>query len=526
MKTNIVKLIVLLLFLSFGGRLYSQNDKEEIQNRNIGGIEFETPSFDFSINNDPYEPGFAGGDKSVFFDRDLGYVYVDIGTEDTRSNVYYKWEVLDVPDAGSAEFSDIYSCKTTVKLDKPGEYVLRCIQMSNYGRKSECIYINVSSKVDLISVRRKDICYYNTSAILKHDFEYETDPPGLEDYINLLPPDVIYGNNIDELWPMFVHDVEFEAMNEDGGFDKSDVKCKLPVVDDQTRVSYSQVKNRMDSGEPFPTIVEENVEPMKGAIGAMSRMFCLSNPNYLLPPVFEEIIVTGEDGPMVVRLAGMGSKGLEAYGFIKSVADLFGKLSKLPDLSPLSFEVESDFHDLGFRMDCENGDIIPKIYYQGMHSVSLTFNQDFNVPGLSLPKLGGVYAEIDLGLNAKFENNDINKELNPTSDKLTLPITAQLQGGIRFGVRALSSDLLAGSVAANIDLNTDVDLNFATMLKDDYCSDCWNLADDPFETKSFKAKLVLNVRRTFIGFTYTDEYFTLMEYNSAEGLMSDLFDLF
>ena len=361
---------------------------------------------------------------------------------------------------------------------------------------------------------------------MKHDFEYETDPPGLEDYINLLPPDVIYGNNIDELWPMFVHDVEFEMMNEEGGFDKSDVKCKLPVVDDQTRVSYSQVKNRMDSGEPFPTIVEENVEPMKGAIGAMSRMFCLSNPNYLLPPVFEEIIVTGEDGPMVVRLAGMGSKGLEAYGFIKSVADLFGKLSKLPDLSPLSFEVESDFHDLGFRMDCENGDIIPKIYYQGMHSVSLTFNQDFNVPGLSLPKLGGVYAEIDLGLNAKFENNDINKELNPTSDKLTLPITAQLQGGIRFGVRALSSDLLAGSVAANIDLNTDVDLNFATMLKDDYCSDCWNLADDPFETKSFKAKLVLNVRRTFIGFTYTDEYFTLMEYNSAEGLMSDLFDLF
>lgn len=520
MKKNIIRQIVLLSLLWASGGLHAQNDNS----RSIGGIEFETPDLDFTINDDPYEPGFAGGDKSAFYDRNLGYVYVDVGKTDSRKNVYYKWEVLDVPDAGNVEFSDIYSSKTTVKLDKPGVYVLRCIQMSKYGRKSECIYVNVSSKVNLISVRRKDICYYNTSAILKHDFEYETDPPGLEDYINLLPPDVIYGNNIDELWPMFVHDVEFEAMNEDGGFDKSDVKCQLPVIDDQTRVSYSQIKERYESGEPFPTIVEENVEPMKEAVGAMNRMFCLSNPNYLLPPVFEEIIMIGENGPSVMRLSGNVSKGLEVYGFIQSVASKFEKFKNVPDLSPVSFEPQSDFQDMGFRMDCDNGDIIPKIYYIGTHSVSLVYNKDFDVPKLSLPKLGGVYAEIDVGLNVKFENNDINKELNPTADKLVIPLDINFLGGIRIGVRFISADLLSGSVAAHVDMKADADINFTTMLKDDCCNDCWELADDPFDIKEFDAKVILNVKRTFMSFTYTDESFTLINYNSINGLMSDLSD--
>lgn len=533
MRNNIIRSLVLMSFVLTNAVLYSQNDNENngTSNRSIGKVEFETPDLNFTIgNDDPYTPGFVGEDKSVFLAPDKDYVEVEIGTTDSRNNVYYKWEVVDKPMFSEVIFDDVYSCRTTVRLNKTGEYILRCIQMSKYGRKSECVSINVTSKVELLAVRRKDICYYNGSTILKHDFEYETNPSGLEDYVNILPPDVIYGQNIDRLWPMFVHDVEFETMDEDGEYKKSDVKCKLPVVDDETRVMYSNVKARLDSGKPFPTVVEENVEPMKGAIGAMSRMFCLSNPNYMLPPVFDEIILIGEEGPSLVRLAKTGSSvlnnGMEALGFLKSVTEKFEMFGGLPNPLPIEMEVESEFENMGFRMDCNEGDIIPKIYYQGIYSATISFSKDFDIPYLSIPKIGGCYAELDIGLNAKFENDDITKELNPTADKLAIPIDIKLVGGGTVGVRAFSPDVLSVNVKLGIELKTDVDINFSTMIKEEYCSDCWDLADDPFETKSFNAKLFFNVRRTFLGLNFTDESYNVLEYNSINGLNSDLLDIF
>ncbi len=86
MKKNIIRQIVLLSLLWASGGLHAQNDNS----RSIGGIEFETPDLDFTVNDDQYEPGFAGGDKSAFYDRNLGYVYVDVGKTDSRKNVYYK----------------------------------------------------------------------------------------------------------------------------------------------------------------------------------------------------------------------------------------------------------------------------------------------------------------------------------------------------------------------------------------------------------------------------------------------------
>ena len=305
MNRNILKLLVLLSFLLTSGIVRSQ--------------------------------GFAGGDKSAFFDPNVGKAVVTLGSSDYASDVYYRWDyVSEVSNGGAFDINDQFASRPELTFHNPGEYVFRCTQISKYGHKSEYVVVTVQSKIDLVSVRLKENhnCFLNGYVLSTNDFEIETFPEDGKDYIEVAAPDVI---NVAThgAWPFQIHEVGFTSIDENGDRYDCDLKCKIPVIDDNRYVSYDKMKKNLKT---ISSDMEENVDLLEESFGSLTRLNCFSNPAYILPPALYSMVNPQGNG-------GMLSAGIQGMNFLNALNDVLG----IQKASPITFNYKCQFNELGLK---------------------------------------------------------------------------------------------------------------------------------------------------------------------------------
>lgn len=459
------------------------------------------------IKNDAYSqygPGFAGEDKSVYFDFYLGKTDVRLGKSDSSKDIYYKWNLLEKPEFGDCEIDDVFSSNPLVTIHVPGEYVFQCTQISKYGYKNEYVIVKATSRVDILDVKLKPSkCFFNGSTVAREDFEFVTDPPGCEEHIIISEETEVINEEINTVWPIFVHEVRFMAIDENDDYYESDVTCKIPVIDDEKMVNHKDIYWDM-SGNEMPIDVEENVELARETIGGLNRLNCYTTPSYLLPPAIYTMVNPGGVGTSL-------TSGIAVYNYIKTVVDVLDIVPVTP-----SFSYTSQFNQLGLKLKCDNGNIYPEVYFSGKLSASFSIGVD--APLASFYGLN-LYLSGSLGLNFEIEKTD-GAPLNPQGNDIKIP--AKFIPNIYIGatVAILNPSIVSASAGIQFDFNIETYLNFNSMMRADeeLCPDCWEMAENGLEYDDFHFTIWLKSTTTMMSFQTSEHTFKLCEIQSINQL--------
>lgn len=466
------------------------------------------------------ETGFAGEDKAVYFDYAIGSVGVILGKTDYSDDVYYTWDTWDQPDGGYCEIDDYRASDPWVHFYVPGEYTFRCLQISRYGYRSEFVVVNVLSKIELVDVRVKSDskCFTDSYPLLRDDFEFVTYPPNCESYIKIAPPGIVTFKN-DAFWPFMIQEVEFMAIDENGDDYKCDITCKIPVVNDKKFLPFSEMSK--EKINDINADMEEHVDMLDETMGGLSRLKCLSDPNYILPPIFSEVIVQSGDGvstgEVLVGAAQVKNTGWAVWAIVKKVADKLKKFSNMIGPIPVAFYVDSSLDRLGLQFKCNDGDTYPEVYYNGMFAVTLGISVDCPLPYLAIPKVGGVHVRGAFSVIAKTENKS-EEPLNPYNGDLKIPLQIAAEPAIGLSLLAVDADVLSGVALFKTTLTVDSYLNFNSMLKDSYCEECWKLSDNSWEFNKFSITASIETSVVLMGFTVRKSTYNLLEINTKDEL--------
>lgn len=467
------------------------------------------------------EVGFAGEDKAVYFDPVVGSANVVLGKYDYLDEVYYIWDTWVQPDGGYCEIDDYRTSNPWVQFFVPGEYIFRCLQISKYGYRSEFVAVNVLSKVELIDVKVKNQakCFTDFYPLSRDDFEFVTYPPDCEKYIRLAPPDILMVPE-DSFWPFQIQEVEFMSIDENGDDYKCDITCKIPVVNKNKFISIDEMSK--DKIDDIDAEMEQHMDKLEESMGGLSRIKCFTDPNYLLPPVFTEVVVKSENGTstseVLVVSAQVKNTGWAAWALVKSIAECMDKLGNMKTLLPITFDVGSKLDQLGIKMSCYEGNIYPEIYYSGSFSVSLGFSIDAPLPYLSVPKVGGIHARGAFTATAKIENKT-QEPLNPLNGNLKIPIQFAVEPAIGLSALLFDADVLSAAAVLKTPVEVESYLNFNSMLKDSYCEECWKLSDNSCELNKISLKVSVELSVVLMGFTMKKETYDLLEVNTKDELL-------
>ena len=489
MKSNILKLFVLLVFLQTSGIVRSQ---------------------------DSY--GFAGKDQYVFFDPDSKIAEVKLGKSDYSNDVYYVWDTWNQPDDGMCQFDDYYISNPTVTFYEPGEYVFKCTQVSKYGHKKEYVVINVQSRVELVSVKVKnDKCFTNGYGLSRNDFEIETLPPGCEEFIRVAYPDIIQvpENNI---WPLSLCNVTFTSVDENGDDYLCDISCMIPVTDPTQFISYEKMKTM----EVIPSEVEEYVDKIDETFGGIKRLECLTDPSYILPSSLGTVVANGST---IGLSAYAKNTGWAVWGVLAGLKKKVAKLSKIVDPFPIAFDTGGEMNKLGYRLECQDGKQIPEVYFDGKFHISLGVSVDVPIPYISIPKVGGVHLAGEIMLGATIENHT-SYPMNTKYTDLKIPVNFSLSSSIGLAALFLTQDVLSTSLWFKGVISVDSYLNFNSIFKsvDTDCDKCWQLGDNVWDYDKLNVGFYIVVKVVTMGFSIVNETIPLTEINSKEGVVNSIFD--
>ena len=470
-----MKMLFVLLFVSIGLNSYSQTS-----------------------------PVFAGEDKYVFFDKTVGRVDVKLGKTDTNDDVYYRWEVYSQSDDGSCFIDNELLSNPTVSIFAKGEYVFECTKVSKYGHKKEYVVVNATSRVNILDVKPKlSECFIHGSTLTRDNFEIVTQPSGCEEYVEIKEGTDVLNGNISTVWPFYMHEVKFKALDEDGEYYDSKIICKIPVIDDQKMVYHKNVF--YDKGHSVPYDVEENVKLVQEVYGGLNRIHCLSRPDYILPPALYAMVNPGDVGTAA-------HSTLSAFNLIKTVVDALGVLKV-----GASFSYDSQFDELGFKLKCDNGEIYPEVYFNGKLKSSFSLGVDAQVP----VKFGpiGVYLSGSLGLDFAIEKTD-GKPLNPNNTNLRIPMTFTPNLFIAATVALLNPSVLSASAGIQFDFNVESYMDFNSMMKVDekLCPECWELTENGIDYDTFHVSMWLKSTVTALSFQAVEYKMKICEIHNINQL--------
>lgn len=486
-----LKMLLVLTFVIMGAQSYSQNDV-----------------------------GFAGEDKAVYFDHAIGSASVVLGKTDYSDEVYYLWDTWDQPDGGYCEIDDYRRSDPLIIFHVPGEYTFRCLQISKYGYRSEFVVVNVLARIDLVDVRLKNDskCFTDSYPLSRDDFEFVTYPPNCESYIRIAPPDIITVQH-HSFWPFGIQEVEFMAIDENGDDYKCDLTCKIPVVNDKQFIAFSELSK--EKINEINADMEEHVDYLDESMGGLSRLKCLSDPNYILPPIFSEVVVQSGDGVSAAEVLVVADRvkntGWAVWAIVKKVTEKLKKFSNMKGPIPVTFYAESKLDRLGMQLACDDGDIYPEIYFNGSTSVTLGVSLDLPLPYVALPKIGGIHLRGALSAIAKVENKS-QEPINPDNGDLKMPLQFTLEPAIGLSLLALDADVLSAVGIFKAALAINSYLNFSTMMKDTYCEECWKLSDNSWDFDNISLSVAVEASVVLMGFTVKKSSYTLIEVNTKDEL--------
>ncbi len=455
------KMLFVLLFVSMGLKSYSQSG-----------------------------PVFAGEDRYVFFDKTVGSVDVKLGKTDTNDDVYYRWEVYRQSEDGSCFIDNELISNPTVSIFAPGEYIFKCTQVSKYGHKKEYVVVNATSRVDILDVKPKaSKCFIHGSTLTRDDFNIVTQPPGLEEYVEIKERTDVLNGSMNKLWPLYMHVVKFMAIDEDGEYYESKMTCNIPVINENKMIERSDLSGESE----IPAEVEENVDNVANTVGCVNRLHCLSDPATILPAPLYMLVYDVSDG---------GNSTINSFTFVKTFVDVTGILP-----ASIGFKYNSKFEGVGFNFLCDNGKIYPEIYYKGKLEAELSVSMDAPIANLYGVRLdaSGTYGQ-------KFIVGDGEEHILDTrSSSLKIPAKQDPYLYLGLTVSLLNPSIISATAGFKLEAQGNSYINVNKLMKSDtsLCPDCVYILETGLETDGVENHLYLRVATTVMSLQ-TSEYTYLL----------------
>ena len=451
------KMLFVLLFVSIGLNSYSQTS-----------------------------PVFAGEDKYVFFDKTVGRVDVKLGKTDTNDDVYYRWEVYRQSDDGSCFIDNELSSNPTVSIFAKGEYVFECIKVSKYGHKKEYVVVNATSRVNILDVKPKSSeCFIHGSTLTRDNFEILTQPSGCEEYVEIKEGTDVLNGKMNTIWPFYMHEVKFKALDEDGEYYDSKITCDIPVINEQKSIDRSD----LSMASEIPAEVEENVDNVANTIGCVNRLHCLSDPATILPPSLYMLVYDVSDG---------GNSTVNTFTFVKTFVYVTGILP-----ASIGFKYNSKFERVGFNFLCDNGKIYPEIYYKGKLEAELTVSMD-----ATLGSLYGIMLDASGTYGQKYIVGDGEEHILDTrSSSLKIPAYPFPYLYLGLTVSLLNPSIISATAGFQLEFHGNTYINVNKMMKSDtvLCPDCKDILETGIEVDGYETHLYLRVATTVMSLQ-TSEY--------------------
>ena len=456
-----MKMLFVLLFVSIGLNSYSQTS-----------------------------PVFAGEDKYVFFDKTVGRVDVELGKTDTNDDVYYRWEVYSQSEDGSCFIDNDLLSNPTVSIFAMGEYVFECTKVSKYGHKKEYVVVNATSRVNILDVKPKSSeCFIHGSTLTRDNFEIVTQPSGCEEHVEIKEGTDVLNGKMNTIWPFYMHEVKFQALDEDGEYYDSKITCDIPVINEQKRIDRSD----LSLASEIPAKVEEHVNNVANTVGCVNRLHCLSDPATILPPPLYMLVYDVSDG---------GNSTVNSFTFIKTFVDAIGILP-----ASIGFKYNSKFEGVGFNFLCDNGKIYPEIYYKGLLEAELSVSMDCPI---------GVFYGVRLDASGTYGQKFIVGDgeehiLDTRSSSLKIPAKQDPYLYLGLTVSLLSPSIMSATAGFKIETQGNSYINVNKLMKSDtsLCPDCVNILETGLETDGVENHLYLRLATTVISLT-TSEYTYLL----------------
>lgn len=483
-----------------------------------------------------FERGFAGEDTKVYFklEENQTTISVNVGKYDSRDNVFYTWEVVSQPDGSMLHFSDVFISNPVVEIDSPGEYILKCTQISNYGYQSECVVIGATLDIVLLEAKKKmKYCFTDGEIIKTSDYDFVTDPPGYDELIEIYPGDEVVEGTFDE-WPIDIHQVRFRAPNAFGDYSECEPKDECVVLRPTEYISYSEIKKKMkkDSDGKYKADlsveIQTNVHDLLNTIGALGRLDCVPLPEFVIPAYLPNPTVTIDGNqmanfvPMAISAIGMFSKISTAAMTMGLTYLLTKKYIQGAPYKGVNFYFDSDkaTYDTGLTISCCDNKPNPLILHKGYYAFSVGVNLDVPTQ-LSFGHSGGIYVRGRLA----FRN-----QLEPTFDEPVgnlcgvnkIPVKTGLEVGLGAVALLMHPNVLSVDLMFSSTFMLNAYLNFNLMLNEDLW-DCWEFAEDWYEvdkSAGFNISLWLSSRATLMGFKKELLKYRILEYNTVNGLIS------
>mgnify|MGYP003390761082 FL=1 len=452
-----MKMLFVLLFVSIGLNSYSQTS-----------------------------PVFAGEDKYVFFDKTVGRVDVELGKTDTNDDVYYRWEVYSQSEDGSCFIDNDLLSNPTVSIFAMGEYVFECTKVSKYGHKKEYVVVNATSRVNILDVKPKSSeCFIHGSTLTRDNFEIVTQPSGCEEHVEIKEGTDVLNGKMNTIWPFYMHEVKFQALDEDGEYYDSKITCDIPVINEQKSID----RNDLFGESEIPAAVEENVDNVANAVGCINRLHCLSDPATILPPPLYMLVYDVSDG---------GNSTVNSFTFIKTFVDVIGILP-----ASIGFKYNSKFEGVGFNFLCDNGNIYPEIYYKGLLEAELSVSMD-----ATLGVFYGVRLDASGTYGQKFIVGDGEEHILDTrSSSLKIPAKQDPYLYLGLTVSLLSPSIISATAGFQLESHGNTYVNVNKLMKSDtvLCPDCKDILETGIETDGFDIHLYLKLATTVMSLQ-TSEY--------------------
>lgn len=145
----------------------------------------------------PY--GFAGEDFCKVNPDPNVDVVVHLGLDEVYSNdeSFYEWRLLEAPAESKHQpnsdnvFYDKHQHYATAWLDVEGDYVFSLQRMSKYGYQTENVTVSVRTRPEIVSVEALKKCYNTDDQVTRSQFKIETDPPDMEELVEIANPDEV-----------------------------------------------------------------------------------------------------------------------------------------------------------------------------------------------------------------------------------------------------------------------------------------------------------------------------------------------
>lgn len=238
--------------------------------------------------------GFAGEDMSVLFlpNPENPYKEITLGSTDpgmTDGYCSFSWKVVKDPCTPCCELLYRQSKRPTLKVWNTGEYVLEATRVSKYGYQTETVCVTVVSEIRLVKATSNKDCWENGDPVNASDFDFVTDPPGLESYVQVHEDDRIIGR----FWNWYgEEEVRFKIMNPvDETYQDCDVTAVIYVsrgtfVDFSTTIigTGTNLPKNLATMKKFATTIKQAKKLTDKFKGAVNLAKSFLHPDFPITP--------------------------------------------------------------------------------------------------------------------------------------------------------------------------------------------------------------------------------------------------